>query len=70
MQSQRQPLTPKLTWLFALTSGLVIANIYYSQPLLAVVAGEFGRSTTHLGFLVTLTQIGSAYLLSACCATA
>jgi predicted MFS family arabinose efflux permease len=60
MQSQRQPLTRKLTWLFALTSGLVIANIYYLHPLLAVVAGEFGRSTTHLGFLVTLTQIGYA----------
>src|ERR1700754_1359800 len=59
--SARKPaLTKGLTLLFALASGVVVANIYYSQPLLAVIAQTFGYSPAHLGFLVTLTQLGYA----------
>lgn len=49
-----------MTLLFATACGIVIANIYYSQPLLAVIAQTFGRSAASLGFLVTMTQLGYA----------
>lgn len=53
-------LTRKMTLLFALASGVIIGNIYYSQPLLAILADTFGYTPAHLGFLVTLTQVGYA----------
>ncbi|WP_434632711.1 MFS transporter [Chromobacterium sp. CV08] len=46
--------------LFAVSCGAVIGNIYYAQPLLAVIAGGFGAQTASLGFIVTLTQLGYA----------
>jgi len=49
-----------MTLLFAAACGIVIANIYYSQPLLAVIAQTFGHSAASLGFLVTMTQLGYA----------
>jgi predicted MFS family arabinose efflux permease len=45
---------------FAVTCGGVVANVYYSQPLLARIAAEFQVSTARAGLLVTLTQIGYA----------
>jgi predicted MFS family arabinose efflux permease len=49
-----------LTLVFAVTCGGVVANIYYSQPILACIAVEFQVSTTKAGLLVTMTQIGYA----------
>ncbi|WP_199406756.1 MFS transporter [Chromobacterium sp. ATCC 53434] len=46
--------------LFAVSCGAVIGNIYYAQPLLAVIAGGFGAPAASLGFIVTLTQLGYA----------
>lgn len=45
-------------FLFAMTTGLLVANLYYAQPLLADIAASFGRSSTDLGFLITITQLG------------
>jgi predicted MFS family arabinose efflux permease len=60
MSARTPALTRGLTLLFALASGVIIANIYYSQPLLAAIATTFGYSPARLGFLVTLTQLGYA----------
>ncbi|MBJ6724930.1 MFS transporter [Geomesophilobacter sediminis] len=49
-----------LTLLFAVTCGGVVANIYYSQPLLAEIAAAFHLPTAQAGLLVTITQIGYA----------
>lgn len=49
-----------LTLVFAVTCGGVVANLYYSQPLLARIAAEFQVSPTKAGLLVTVTQIGYA----------
>jgi predicted MFS family arabinose efflux permease len=49
-----------LVLLFAITTGLVVANLYYSQPLLHLIAGEFRSSAGATGVLVTVTQIGYA----------
>lgn len=58
--SEKPALTNATIRLFAFACGAVIANIYYSQPLLATIALGFGRPPAHLGFLVTLTQLGYA----------
>jgi predicted MFS family arabinose efflux permease len=60
MHTQTSPLSKGLTLLFALASGIIIANIYYAQPLLVAIARDFGYAPAHLGFLVTLTQLGYA----------
>ncbi|MCS0466343.1 MFS transporter, partial [Burkholderia mallei] len=53
-------LTRGMTLLFACACGIVIGNLYYSQPLLAAIAASFGRQPAELGYLVTLTQLGYA----------
>ncbi|HEY8600666.1 MAG TPA: MFS transporter [Thermomicrobiales bacterium] len=50
----------RLVWVFAFACGLVVANLYYSQPLLDEIAREFGVGSGTAGLLVTLTQLGYA----------
>ena len=42
----------------AFSTGCIVANIYYAQPLLADMAREFGLSVTEIGAVFMLTQIG------------
>ncbi|HEY2505015.1 MAG TPA: MFS transporter [Streptosporangiaceae bacterium] len=49
-----------LVLLFAVTTGLVVANLYYSQPLLHLIAADFRSGAGATGVLVTVTQIGYA----------
>lgn len=53
-------LSSSLTLLFAVATGLVVANLYYVQPLLDALAREFGVGAGTAGSLVTLTQLGYA----------
>jgi predicted MFS family arabinose efflux permease len=46
--------------LFAVTCGLSVANIYYAQPLLDALAGDFAINPASIGIVVTVTQIGYA----------
>jgi predicted MFS family arabinose efflux permease len=57
---QRRGLSPAITWLFAIAAGLSVANIYYAQPLLDVVARDLGIAPAVVGLVVTLTQAGYA----------
>lgn len=52
-----------LVWLFALASGLSVANVYYAQPLLDALSRDFGISQGAIGGVVTATQIGCALAL-------
>lgn len=44
----------------AVASGIVVANSYYAQPLVAQIADYFHASTTSIGLVVTAGQIGYA----------
>lgn len=42
----------------AITCGLVVANIYYNQPLLAEIGRTFGLSESNVSLIATITQVG------------
>jgi predicted MFS family arabinose efflux permease len=48
------------TFLFALSGGAAVGNLYWAQPLLDVIAGDLHASVHTAGWLVTATQIGYA----------
>lgn len=50
----------RVVWLLAVTTAVVVANIYYAQPLLADMAHAFGLSVPQIGAVAMLMQIGSA----------
>jgi predicted MFS family arabinose efflux permease len=51
-------LTSGLLAFMAVGSGISVASLYYVQPLLELLAREYGLSETRAGFLVTLAQLG------------
>jgi predicted MFS family arabinose efflux permease len=46
--------------LLALSVGVIVANIYYVQPLLAAMAVTFSVSAGVIGLVAMLTQVGTA----------
>ncbi|WP_212002910.1 MFS transporter [Chitinophaga sp. HK235] len=50
----------------ALCTGLIVANIYYSQPLLVLMSEEFGVSESNAGQVTFFTQVGYALGLLFC----
>jgi predicted MFS family arabinose efflux permease len=52
-----------LVLLFAIASGLSVANVYYAQPLLDALALDFGLDQAVIGGIVTATQVGCALAL-------
>ena len=53
-------LSRPIVLLFAAAGGLAVANIYYAQPLLDEIAGEFGMSHASAGVVTMVTQVGYA----------
>ena len=51
-------LGPGLTLFFAIACGALVANIYYAQPLLALIGAETGLAPSAESWLVTAAQIG------------
>lgn len=47
-------------WVMAITSGAAVANLYYNQPLLAVIAQSFHADAHQAGLIPMLTQMGYA----------
>ena len=51
--------TPKgLIPLLGIAVGVVAANLYYAQPLIALISQSLGLDPAAAGLIVTLTQIG------------
>ncbi len=53
-------LTKPLLWLITLTTGIVVGNNYYNQPLLGLMAKDFHVSEAAISMIAMLTQIGFA----------
>jgi predicted MFS family arabinose efflux permease len=53
-------LTPLTLWIMTIATGLVVANIYYNQPLLEDIARTFHVTRTKAGQVSMLTQLGYA----------
>ncbi|MQY51742.1 MFS transporter [Rhodocyclus gracilis] len=53
-------LSSRLVMLLAVAAGLAVASLYYSQPMLGILATDIGASDLHIGYVPTLTQLGYA----------
>ncbi|NAT17838.1 hypothetical protein CU663_26940 [Pseudomonas syringae pv. actinidifoliorum] len=53
-------MTSGLVMLFAFCCGAIVANIYYAQPIIELIAPDIGLSSTAASLIVSLTQIGYA----------
>ncbi|CBG89855.1 major facilitator superfamily protein [Citrobacter rodentium ICC168] len=53
-------LSPALTMLMSVATGLAVASNYYAQPLLDTIANNFSLSASAAGFIVTAAQTGYA----------
>lgn len=53
-----ETLSQSLTLLLALAVGVIAANLYYAQPLTALMASSLGLDIASAGLVVTLTQFG------------
>lgn len=56
----KKPLTTSLILLLSITCGVVVANMYYIQPIGTKVAASLSVSTSAVGILTMLTQLGYA----------
>ncbi|MGZ3763233.1 MAG: MFS transporter [Mucilaginibacter sp.] len=59
-----KPVHPELTWstlwVMTIATGLVVANLYYNQPLLGDMAKTYHVSNTKVGQVAMFTQLGYA----------
>ena len=53
-------LTPSLLWVMTIATGLIVANLYYNQPLLDDMARTFHVGSGKAGQVGGLTQLGYA----------
>lgn len=58
--NEKKPLTTSLILLLSITCGVVVANMYYIQPIGTKVAASLSVSTSAVGILTMLTQLGYA----------
>ena len=58
--TQHPELTPLTLWIMTIATGLVVANIYYNQPLLGDMAHTFNVSNGTAGHISMATQMGYA----------
>lgn len=61
MQTSSSPgISRSVIWLMAIISGLVVANNYYNQPLLALISDDLRVSESAASKISVLTQVGYA----------
>lgn len=59
-EDNKSYLSKPVLWLMTVGAGLVVANNYYNQPLLGMIAKEFGESESATSNVAMFTQIGYA----------
>lgn len=58
--NESSPLTRSAIWLMAVGGGLVVANLYYNQPLLAMIARNLEQTEAAVSNIPMVTQLGYA----------
>jgi predicted MFS family arabinose efflux permease len=58
MNSTPAVLTRGLTLLLGVAVGIIVANLYYAQPLIALIAKSLNLAPSAAGLIVTFTQMG------------
>jgi len=53
-------LTPLTLWVITIATGLIVANLYYNQPLLGIISVALHASKAQAGLISMLTQMGYA----------
>lgn len=56
----KKPLSNALIMLMAVAIGIIVANLYYQQPLLHQISQNFHVGTARASLLMTFTQVGYA----------
>ncbi|WP_252509650.1 MFS transporter [Thalassospira sp. TSL5-1] len=55
---EAKPVSSWLILFLATACGLIVANLYYSQPLVGPISADLGLSKQAAGLIVTMTQVG------------
>ena len=58
MSQHQHDISSGMVWLLATATGLVVANLYYAQPLIGLISHATRLDPGAAGLIVTLTQIG------------
>lgn len=58
--SEEKKISSWLVFLLASACGLIVANLYYAQPLVGPISADTGISAGLSGLIVTMTQLGYA----------
>ncbi|MFJ3389349.1 MFS transporter [Lysinibacillus sp. NPDC086135] len=53
-----KPVSSWIILILAIACGVIVANLYYAQPLVGPISATLGLSSGAAGLIVTLTQIG------------
>lgn len=56
-------LSNSVLYLMSFSAGLVVANLYYNQPLLNLISETFGVTEAAVSNVVLATQLGYAFEL-------
>ncbi|RZK63548.1 MAG: MFS transporter, partial [Pedobacter sp.] len=51
-------LTPTQVFILAITAGIAVANVYYSQPIVSAIASHFHTTEAKAGNISVLSQVG------------
>ncbi|MFJ5563500.1 MFS transporter [Lysinibacillus xylanilyticus] len=57
-QKMEKPVSTWIILILAIACGVIVANLYYAQPLVGPISSTLGLSSGAAGLIVTLTQIG------------
>ncbi len=68
--AREAPVPAATILMLAASCGLIVANIYYAQPLIGPIAASLGLAPHAAGLIVTMTQIGYAAGLVSWCRSA
>src|SRR4051812_46317877 len=58
--STQPQLTPLTLWVITIATGLIVANLYYNQPLLDIISVALHVNKAKAGLISMLTQMGYA----------